>query len=98
VPLWTANRVRLIDNQRLVDQLCGLRRKVGSAGREQVTHMAGAHDDIATAVCLPLSKLTPTRQAIIAGPIIFKSSGTDPLMPAGGSAWDEYDRIVGGTR
>jgi hypothetical protein len=91
VPLFTANRVQLPDHARLVDQLCGLRRKVGSAGRETVSHMARAHDDLATAVCGLLWRLSPaTRGAVIAGPLVF-SSGGDWFGPLGGltPAWSD---------
>jgi hypothetical protein len=50
LPLFTAGRVRLLDNPRVVDQFVGLRRKVGTGGRETVDHVRGAHDDIANAV------------------------------------------------
>jgi hypothetical protein len=95
VPLFTAGRAQLLDHARLVDQLAGLRRRVGSAGKETVSHMAGAHDDLATAVCGLLWKLTPaTRGAVIAAPIIFsanRSIGFDDVMEAGG-AWDRLMR------
>jgi hypothetical protein len=59
VPLFTAARVRLLNNQRLVDQLCALKRKVGEGGREIVDHPRNAHDDVANAVCGLLWRLSP---------------------------------------
>lgn len=59
VPLFTAGRVRLLNNQRLVDQLCALKRKVGQGGREIVDHPRNAHDDVANAVCGLLWRLSP---------------------------------------
>jgi hypothetical protein len=50
LPLFTAGRVRLLDNPRIVDQYAGLRRKVGSGGRESVDHARGHHDDVANAI------------------------------------------------
>jgi hypothetical protein len=91
VPLFTANRVRLPDHARLIDQLCALRRKVGSAGRETVSHVTGAHDDLATAVCGLLWRLSPvTRGAVIAGPLVFCFGG-DGFDPLGGltPAWSD---------
>jgi hypothetical protein len=91
LPLWTANRVSLVDNQRLVDQLVGLRRRVGSAGKEMVSHMAGAHDDLATATCLLLWKLSPaTRGAIIAGPLVYRGGQLDAAWANTGDVWGEY--------
>ena len=59
VPLFTAGRVRLLNHQRMVDQLCGLKRKVGQGGREIVDHPRNAHDDLANAVCGVLWRLSP---------------------------------------
>jgi hypothetical protein len=43
----------------MVDQLCGLKRKVGQGGREIVDHPRNAHDDLANAVCGVLWRLSP---------------------------------------
>jgi hypothetical protein len=64
LPLFTANRVLLLDQARLVDQLCALRRKTGQGGRETVDHPRGAHDDLANAVCGVLWRLSPPRPAV----------------------------------
>jgi hypothetical protein len=91
VPLFTAGRVQLLDHARLADQLCGLRRRVGSAGKETISHMAGSHDDLATAVCGLLWKLTPAkRPPVIAGVIVFKADGSDPWVNNGDPWKDIY--------
>jgi hypothetical protein len=78
LPLWTAGRVRLIDNPKIVDQICGLRRKVGSGGRETVDHVRGAHDDLANAVAGVLWKLSPVfRPAVAVGPTIIMQPKAD---------------------
>jgi hypothetical protein len=59
IPQFMSKRVRLLNHQRSVDQLCGLRRKVGQAGREIVTHPAQGHDDLAAAICALLWRLSP---------------------------------------
>jgi hypothetical protein len=58
VPQFTSKRVRLLNHQRSIDQLCGLRRKIQNA-REVVTHPAQAHDDLAAAICALLWRLSP---------------------------------------
>jgi hypothetical protein len=52
LPLLLANRVRLVDNVTLRNQLTALERKPTDAGRAQVSHphFGSAHDDVATAV------------------------------------------------
>lgn len=56
-PLFTAGKVRLIDNARLVSQLTSLERRTGPSGRDKVDHGLGphAHDDAANACALALT-------------------------------------------
>ena len=49
LPALNANRCALLDNQRLVSQICSLERRVGRGGRDSIDHPVGAHDDIANA-------------------------------------------------
>jgi hypothetical protein len=52
VGLFTAGRVKLPDNPRLVHQLISLERRASrSSGHDAVDHPAGAHDDLANACC-----------------------------------------------
>jgi hypothetical protein len=50
LPLVNSSRVELLDNARLISQLCGLERRVSRAGKDSIDHGPGAHDDIANAV------------------------------------------------
>jgi hypothetical protein len=50
LPLLNANRVRLLDHQRLIDQLCSLERRTSRGGRDSIDHLQGGHDDIANCV------------------------------------------------
>jgi hypothetical protein len=49
---------------RLVDQFCGLRRKVGSGSRETVDHLRAQHDDLCNAVSGLLWRLAPVERRI----------------------------------
>jgi hypothetical protein len=49
LPLFSSGCVRLISNQRLVNQLAALERKTNPSGRDRVDHPPGGHDDIAVA-------------------------------------------------
>jgi hypothetical protein len=49
VPLLNAGRCELLDNPRLLAQLCALERRVARGGRDSVDHGPGAHDDLANA-------------------------------------------------
>jgi hypothetical protein len=61
LPLFTSGRARLLDNSRLISQLCGLERKVTRTGRDVVSHLPGANDDVANAAAGALT-LVSARQ------------------------------------
>jgi hypothetical protein len=50
-PLFNARRVQLLDNARLISQLCALERRTGRIGKDAVDHPPGSHDDVANAAC-----------------------------------------------
>jgi hypothetical protein len=54
--LNTPQRIELLDNRRLVSQLCSLERRVARSGRDSVDHPRGAHDDLINAAALALVK------------------------------------------
>jgi hypothetical protein len=65
LPLLNSRRVELLDNKKLIAQLTSLERRTARSGRDQISHPAGSHDDIANAVAgtfaaisLPQQKLT----------------------------------------
>lgn len=76
IAAFTASRVELPNDAKLVDQLAALKRIVGSGGKETVEHPRGQHDDRANAVCGVLALLTPVvRPPVIAAPILINRSG-----------------------
>jgi hypothetical protein len=50
LPTLNANRIELLDQPRLVSQLCGLERRTVRGGRDSIDHAPNAHDDLANAV------------------------------------------------
>jgi hypothetical protein len=50
LPLLNSCKVRLLDNARLVNQLCSLERRTGTSGRDIIDHPAHGFDDLANAV------------------------------------------------
>jgi hypothetical protein len=50
LPLLNSGRVELLDNTRLVAQLCGLERRTARGGKDSIDHAPGAHDDLANSV------------------------------------------------
>ena len=50
LPLINSGRVELLDEPRLVAQLCGLKRRTAWGGRDSIDHGPGGRDDLANAV------------------------------------------------
>ena len=67
LPLLNGGRVDLLDNERLVAQICGLERRTARGGRDSVDHGPGGHDDLANAV-LGAARLAVGRQRL---PIVW---------------------------
>ncbi len=51
LPLFNAKRVELLDDKRLVAQLCNLERRTARGGRDSIDHPPGQRDDVANCVC-----------------------------------------------
>jgi hypothetical protein len=51
LPELNSKNVALLDNARLISQLCALERRTSRAGRDVISHPPAQHDDIANAVC-----------------------------------------------
>jgi hypothetical protein len=47
-----SGRIRLIDNPRLVAQLCSLERRVGRSGKDSIAEPQGQHDDLCNSVAI----------------------------------------------
>jgi hypothetical protein len=50
LPMLNSGEVDLLDNSRLVAQLCGLERRTARGGRDSIDHAPGGHDDVCNAV------------------------------------------------
>lgn len=50
LPLINSQRIRLLDNAKLVAQLVGLERRTARGGRDSIDHARGSHDDLANAI------------------------------------------------
>jgi hypothetical protein len=50
VALINSKRIHLLDDTKLINQLCALERRSARSGRDSIDHRPGAHDDIANAV------------------------------------------------
>jgi hypothetical protein len=50
LPLINSQRIRLLDNAKLISQLVGLERRVARGGRDSIDHGPSGHDDVANCV------------------------------------------------
>lgn len=66
LPILNAKRCDLLDNPRLVSQLCSLERRTARGGRESIDHPPGGKDDLANAVAGALTILvSDDRSAVV---------------------------------
>lgn len=62
LPLLNSGRTELLDNPRLVNQLCGLERRTSRGGRDSIDHPPGGHDDLANAAAGCAVLLVPSQR------------------------------------
>jgi hypothetical protein len=54
LPAINSAKVELLDNRRMISQLCSLERRVARSGKDSVDHPRGGHDDVINAAALAL--------------------------------------------
>jgi hypothetical protein len=62
LPQINSQCVELLDDKRLVSQLCGLERRTSRSGRDAVDHSPGSHDDLANSCAGVAVSLTQRRE------------------------------------
>jgi hypothetical protein len=65
LPMINSSQVELLDNDRLINQLCNLERRVARSGKDSINHPDGAHDDLINAAAGALVLAAVKRPAII---------------------------------
>ena len=84
VPLLNAGRAQLLDNTRLVNQLCGLQRRTSSSGKQSVDHPRNGADDLANSTCGALVLASDKgAELAFAPPIIITRRRMNPYEPYG---------------
>jgi hypothetical protein len=84
LPLFNAGRARLLDLERLVNQLCSLERRTARDGRDLIDHPqhSGAHDDLDNAVCGAFVMLERDRRPqLISVADVVRVDGLPPPLP-----------------
>ncbi len=99
LPLLNSGRVDLLDNQKLVTQLCSLERRVARGGRDSIDHPDKGHDDwinsvagvavLAAREAPPLAFHVPTVTSVptsaYVGAVFFDPAGGSCSPPGGWS-------------
>jgi hypothetical protein len=73
LPLLMSGRIDLLDNERLINQLCSLERRTGRGGKDSIDHRPGAHDDVANAVCGAIHQAREPVQQTLVAPILCRA-------------------------
>jgi hypothetical protein len=82
LPALNSRKTELLDDARLIAQLCSLERRTARGGRDSIDHAPGAHDDLANAVAGVISLLaTPAYNSNYAD-WVFDAPGTNDGHPA----------------
>ena len=100
LPLLNSRRVELLDNKRLVAQLCGLERRTSRAGRDSIDHVPGSFDDVVNSVAgaaVLAAQAAARPQTKIVAPIFVSRHGTGAESATGKSTTQAYyDWMKGG--
>jgi hypothetical protein len=99
LPLLNSGKVELLDNPRLVGQLCGLERKVARSGKDSIDHGPGGHDDIINSVCgaavlAATQSVRPNWKAMLENPRAHQRR-TPQYGGWGGRSGGGYQGVVG---
>jgi len=83
LPLLNSGRVELLEEPRLVAQLCGLERRTARGGRDSIDHPPGSHDDLANAAAGVIAMLTKSSgfdssYAWVGGPVAVSNAEWRP--------------------
>ena len=72
LPLLNGGKVSLLDNTRLVNQICNLERRTSRGGRDTVDHPPHGHDDLANAAlgAAQLAVYVRRRATVVSSPLL----------------------------
>jgi hypothetical protein len=73
LPLFTAGRVKLIDNQRMAAQFYNLERRTFPSGQDKVNHPPGGHDDCCNAAAGALVLASSRKPLIVSREMVARA-------------------------
>lgn len=78
-----SRRLELLDNPRLVAQLCGLERRVARGGKDSIDHAPRAHDDLCNSACGALLLVANKKKELPGHPYFNWAIGFGWQTPSG---------------
>jgi hypothetical protein len=95
---FSANKIRLLDHERLINQFCALERRALPGGGERVDHPKGLHDDIAVAASGALWRASKGRATLEVDPAIWGILERYRYRPVGSLRAEAFGRPGVGER
>jgi hypothetical protein len=97
LPLLNAGRIVLPKSDRLVNQICGLERRVARSGRDSIDHGPNGHDDLCNAVAgaadlVVMAGRHVVQETDLGSPISVGGGSYNPFAGEGGTSPDYIDR------
>ena len=83
LPMLNAGRIVLPKSDRLVNQLCGLERRVARSGKDSIDHSPSSHDDLANAVAGAAEYASERRKQ--QPPMVFTYDGRQVVLDSRGN-------------
>lgn len=87
LPALNSRTIDLLDDDKLVNQIVGLERRVARGGKESIDHGPNGHDDVANAVAGLANMILQQREAPVAYSVSFSRTG-------GNNPYDSFDRAL----
>jgi hypothetical protein len=77
--LLNSGKVKLLDNQKSINQICNLERRTARSGKDSINHAPGSHDDSANSIAGACSLSTSTGNTVTSMPLdeFFKRLNAD---------------------
>jgi len=73
LPLLNSGRVELLDNSRLIAQICALERRTARGGRDSIDHPPNAHDDLANSALGALVLAAANQSVVISDEVLQRA-------------------------
>ena len=81
LPILNGRKAQLLDNPRLISQLCALERRVTRSGKDSIAEPSGGHDDVANAAAGALTMLAAEAEPALMKASALAAGNDDEIVP-----------------